>query len=929
MMHKIVYLSVLASAGLWPLTAAAQTPLTIVNSSFETGSPQDVPSGWTPVLNYFWIGDSSYGGSDPSSGYLGQQFASASWQYGGLPNSNSLVGGAAYSASIQQDIDLSPYSAQVSQGGVYLGLSYAYFDQDGTDIGTISYNFLDSGGSTIGTGYSGQTTVGGGWQFVENLSAAEVPTSASTLRITLLAERNGTYGTARNTAFDAIGASLQPPPPPEAPSGRVNGNLVEFDGNGSWCWYQDERAIVDPNNGHVLVNSVGFSPSYVSGYVGIVDVVNFDPQTGRRVRTQLSNLSGIPSQNIQADDHNVGALLVLPDGRYLSMYANHGNNSGLGDEYTRWRVSNNPGDSTSWTTEQVFNWYNNVPGANETGNPDAANVAYHNLFYLSEENQVYDISRSYGRLSTNGASQNMPNIARYNVDTNSVEWAGQLLESEAQGYSAYPKYVSNGVDRIYFTTTETHPRNYNNSIYAGYIENGQTFDMLGNLIDTNIFDNGTVAGSSGFVPDANDFTLVQQSDPLGAGYNRMWTVDMALDNGGSPMTLFTSRWNPDGSTNSGTTTNPIDHRLHYAHWNSQSGQWETHEIAQMGDRLYSSEQDYTGLGALVPGDPNTIYISTQYDPREFDLQNPKTSPDTSFREIYKGVTADGGVTWTWSPITENSGVHNLRPIVPDPHGGDKTVIWFRGTYSTAGSIDAAIVGIVERNGEVQGLVNYLDANASNTMYASGAALQTSTPSSSTGPLDDLWHQQTGYGNGGSVLTSSETGFEDAPMLKTTIDGSALEDGLYDIFAYFWSDRNEDWRLLAGLESDNLIDFRRYGSQLAEADQFLTIETMSANNNDLLLYRAYLGRTEVVGGADINVFIDDWQSPVGSAIRTWYDGVGYAWVVVPEPSTGLMLALAAAVVALLRISPGARARGAEAPTNPHYLESTQVHSRGSS
>ena len=93
---------------------------------------------------------------------------------------------------------------------------------------------------------------------------------------------------------------------------------------------------VDPNNGHVLVNSVGFSPSYITpSYTGIVDVVDFDPTTGRRIRTQLSNQPG--GLNIQSDDHNVGALLVLPDGRYLAMYANHGNNGGLGDEFTRYR----------------------------------------------------------------------------------------------------------------------------------------------------------------------------------------------------------------------------------------------------------------------------------------------------------------------------------------------------------------------------------------------------------------------------------------------------------------------------------------------------------------------------------------------------------------------------------------------------------------
>jgi hypothetical protein len=357
---------------------------------------------------------------------------------------------------------------------------------------------------------------------------------------------------------------------------------------------------------------------------------------------------------------------------------------------------------------------------------------------------------------------------------------------------------------------------------------------------------------------------------------------MNLDADGDPMALYISRWNPDGATSSGSTTNPIDHRLHFAHWNDQASQWETHEIARMGNRLYRgtnvSEQDYTGNAALVPGDPSTVYISTPYDPRD-----PSGATFTTSYEIYKGVTANGGASWTWSAITENSVIDNLRPIIPDPHGGDPTVIWFRGTYSTAQSIDATIVGIVDRSDEELGLVNYVDATTSNTTRANGAAIGATGPNGSQGANDGLWHERTGFGNGGSVLTSRESGGENAPTLKTTI--AEVADGLYDVFAFFWSDDDEDWRIMAGLESNNLIDFRRYGSQHAEADQFLSIESVAADNNDLQLFRAYLGRTEVADGSVIDVFIDDWQSLSGGAIRTWYDGVGYALV------TDVMMGLA--------------------------------------
>jgi hypothetical protein len=28
----------------------------------------------------------------------------------------------------------------------------------------------------------------------------------------------------------------------------VEGNLIQFNDNGFWCWYQDERAVIDVNN---------------------------------------------------------------------------------------------------------------------------------------------------------------------------------------------------------------------------------------------------------------------------------------------------------------------------------------------------------------------------------------------------------------------------------------------------------------------------------------------------------------------------------------------------------------------------------------------------------------------------------------------------------------------------------------------------------
>lgn len=828
----------------------AQIPITtILNADFEAGTGgQAVDVGWTTAASTgpMFLVDPSTAASlefiDPNSAYSGTQFLTGNRNAGSYP-ANEAMG-------VFQDVDLSPYSTEINQGGRGLQLEFAYNDADPQDSGVVSFSFLDGGNNPIGGQYMFETddapTGGGAWSTSSLLG--EVPVGASSMRISLLANP-GLGGTLRNINYDAINANLLPSIPTPAVTDRVNGTLIQFDADGNWTWYSDERAVVDPNNGHVLVNSVGFSPNVGVGNRGDIDVVNFNPATGRRERTPLSNQTpGNP--NIQNDDHNNGALLVLPDGRYLALYANHGNAGGLGDIWTRWRVSDNPGDSSSWSTEQLFDW-DDVPDG-------GVNVSYHNLFYLSAEDQVYNISR---------ANNQAPNILLYDPATNSLSYGGQVVDSSTGGYSTgYFKYASNGIDRIYFTHTETHPRNFNTSIYSGYIENGQSYDMQGNLIDSDIFDNESVAGGSGDVPDVTEFTLVQQADPLGDGYNRLWTVDTGLDSSGRPMALYTSRWNPDGSVDDGGTNNPIDHRLHFARWNPTTEQWEAQEIAKMGQRLYTSEQDYTGLGALVPGDENTLYISTTSDPRDVT-----GSTETEKHEIYKGVF--DGNTWNWSAITEDSSVDNLRPIVPDAHGGDRTVLWFRGDYNTAQSIDAAVVGIVERD-EATGAVHYVDANNSNTMFANGSPLQTSTPAGGQGPDDNQWHLRTGFGNEGDVLTSNESGSENAPMLKTTIEG--LDEGTYDVFAYFWSDNDEDWRLLAGLESDNLIDFRRFGSQHAAEEQFAAIDTVSANSNDLLLYRAYLGRTEVAAGSSIEAFLDDWSTSDNN-LRTWYDGLGYSLV----------------------------------------------------
>ena len=55
------------------------------------------------------------------------------------------------------------------------------------------------------------------------------------------------------------------------------------------------------------------------------------------------------------------------------------------------------------------------------------------------------------------------------------------------------RYASNGRDKIHFISTNRLPRDFPNSVYPGYVSNGQLFNTDGTLMDTNLFDNTAVA----------------------------------------------------------------------------------------------------------------------------------------------------------------------------------------------------------------------------------------------------------------------------------------------------------------------------------------------------------------------------------------------------------------------------------------------------
>jgi hypothetical protein len=427
--------------------------------------------------------------------------------------------------------------------------------------------------------------------------------------------------------------------------------------NGGWCWFQGPRAVVSGD--HVLIGTVA-GASYGGSQRGDVEVTDFDFRTRKSETFKLH-------EKLQGDDHASPSVAVLPDGRYLAMYTRHGS-----DKLMRWRVSARPNDAGQWKPERT----------RDVG----ASVTYSNTFTLSKEpDRVYSFYRGPGF---------KPHVM---IGPASASWfqpAGQLLKWEltpalgadpdkitgrSKKAKPYVVYHSNGIDTIHFITTEDHPRGYDNGIYHGFIRGGAIHDSFGRVVDDNVFDqNGAMLA---------DLTRVFEGDTEHVA----WTTDINVDERGYPRIAFSVQRDGAPMRRIKQNKDGLDHRYYYARFDGD--EWHVHEMAHAGTKLYVHEQNYTGLVALDPNDPDTVYISANSHPVTGE---PLVSRADGKRhwEIFQGQTSDFGASWTWAPITSNSSTDNLRPIVPE-WKEHTLLIWLRGSYRSMGHFRQDVVGLLD------------------------------------------------------------------------------------------------------------------------------------------------------------------------------------------------------------------------------------------
>ncbi|WP_425396211.1 BNR-4 repeat-containing protein [Aeoliella sp.] len=442
----------------------------------------------------------------------------------------------------------------------------------------------------------------------------------------------------------------------------VVGSLKLLNDNGAWSWFEDERIIIDAPAGKLLLSSVAdASGSQGIARNGDIDIVSLDLQSGQVQRYVLD-------PGLQADDHNAAALLVRPDGRYLAVWNTHGSNP-----YHYSRVSDEPGDITSWGPTQLFD--------------NGAGATYSNVYRLSADNggsgRIYNFARTVGFNPNYNVSDDEGETWTYGgrlMTWTLADLQGDPNYTGIDGRRPYVRYTSNNEDEVHFITTEDHPRAYNNSIYHGYIK---LVEGVPRVFHSDGTDLGPLSTTSSSPLKPNSFTKLFTGD----ADNVAWTSDIELDDQGRPFVAFSVQKDGAGLSRG---AGGFDHRYFSGRWTGTN--WDVHEMAFGGTKLYSGEDDYTGNIGLDPDNPDRVFISSDVHP---ETKTQLIGPDGQRHyELFRGDTTDGGATWKWTPVTYNSSTDNLRPIIPSWDQSNLAVSWMRGTYATYTNYDLDVVALV-------------------------------------------------------------------------------------------------------------------------------------------------------------------------------------------------------------------------------------------
>lgn len=408
-------------------------------------------------------------------------------------------------------------------------------------------------------------------------------------------------------------------------AGALGGGGPPEDGlivpDGIWTWFSEPRAIF--RNGATYVGVVQSS--------GFICVGKFVHSTGTYSEFTLSSW-------FEVDDHDNAAVHFLPDGRILALYSRHNDTNGI-----YYRISTNPEDISAWGTEQVLT----VTTPNSYVNPH----------YLSASGKTYVHYRS----GLPGVGNDLPTRVRA---FNGTTWDAERAWITNTSQRPYVKSINNGVDRIDFFFTNSHPNEGASSVYHCYMR-------LDAGVEKFYKSDGVEITTVPVRPE--NATLIYDGSSVDS-----WVWDITYGADGHPRVLF-ARFP--------VTT---DHRYMFSRWTGTA--WTTPvEITAGGTYLYSAEVNYSGGICFDSQRPNVVYLSKQVGA-------------TTVWEVEEWITADNGATWTrHRNLTPASTEKNCRPYSPRNHDGQCAVVWWRGEYNTYVDYTTRIIGAAKPPIYIHGL----------------------------------------------------------------------------------------------------------------------------------------------------------------------------------------------------------------------------------
>jgi hypothetical protein len=404
------------------------------------------------------------------------------------------------------------------------------------------------------------------------------------------------------------------------PTSFVGGSPLTLTNDASWSWFEGPRALLDACELQVGSTASGATADG-SGRTGDVDVTTLDLTTGT---TRVDTLA----EGLEPDDHNSPALLELEGGRQLAMFTRHRRDGQLR------RAGRAPG---------VWHWRTHPALVSPVGR-----LTYSNLSFLADEGvggTLYDVTR--GELT--------PTVLRSTDRGATWQWVGPLVQNAGQ--RPYVRYADDGVGRIEVATTDGHPKEVldGSRLYHGYVEGGVLHAS-----------DGTSVGPLGSGPHPSELSLVHAGD----AEHRPWVQDVEQSAEG-PVIGYSVRDLSAGLD--------ADRRLTYWYGRWTGSSWLTHLVGWAGSNLDDDEHHYVGGLVLDPANPSRMVLSTEVHP---DTGEPlvSTADGQVHHELFEGTTPDGGMSWTFTAITEDSTVDNIRPEVTDHVAGRQALVWMAGRY---------------------------------------------------------------------------------------------------------------------------------------------------------------------------------------------------------------------------------------------------------